>query len=185
MTLPPIQGEQEIFDSENRSSQTKQLYGADVIIVEGILVFYSANLLEQMDMKVFVDSDSDTRLCRRSTSLLFIHTVKRDVAERGRDVEGILNQYFKFVKPAFEEYIQPSMKHADLIVPRGVENTGSFLPLSSLSGDQSDCQSRSRHSSSSRSKNHLGHKTFDVHSQQRSHLTTNSSNECAFDDLTK
>lgn len=65
-------------------------------------------------MKVFVDSDSDTRLCRR---------IKRDVAERGRDVEGILNQYFKFVKPAFEEYIQPSMKHADLIVPRGVENT--------------------------------------------------------------
>ena len=63
-----------------------------------------------MDMKVFVDTDSDIRLARR---------VKRDIAERGREIEGVLKQYNKFVKPAFDHYIAPTMSCADIIVPRG------------------------------------------------------------------
>lgn len=63
-----------------------------------------------MDMKVFVDTDSDIRLVRR---------LQRDIMERGRDIESVLQQYEKYVKPAFDYYIAPSMVHADLIVPRG------------------------------------------------------------------
>ena len=63
-----------------------------------------------MDMKIFVDTDSDIRLARR---------LKRDIMERARDIEGVLHQYNKFVKPAFEHYIEPTMSHADIIVPRG------------------------------------------------------------------
>ena len=66
-----------------------------------------------MDMKIFVDTDSDIRLARR---------LKRDIAERGRDVQGVLHQYAKFVKPSFEHYIEPSMRSADIIVPMGGEN---------------------------------------------------------------
>lgn len=66
-----------------------------------------------MDMKIFVDTDSDVRLARR---------MKRDISERGRDLEGVLKQYNKFVKPAFEHYIAPTMTYADIIVPRGGEN---------------------------------------------------------------
>jgi len=67
-----------------------------------------------MDMKIFVDTDSDIRLARR---------MKRDISERGREVEGVLKQYNTFVKPAFEHYIAPTMSCADIIVPRGGENT--------------------------------------------------------------
>lgn len=66
-----------------------------------------------MDIKVFVDTDSDVRLARR---------LRRDIAERGRDPQGVLKQYMKFVKPSFEHYIEPSMRSADIIVPRGGEN---------------------------------------------------------------
>lgn len=70
-------------------------------------------LLQLMDLKVFVDTDSDIRLARR---------LKRDISERGRDLEGVLKQYSKFVKPSFEHYIEPTMTYADIIVPRGGEN---------------------------------------------------------------
>ena len=63
-----------------------------------------------MDMKVFVETDSDIRLARR---------LQRDITERGRDIEGVLKQYNKFVKPSFEHYIEPTTKSADIIVPRG------------------------------------------------------------------
>ena len=89
------------------------MYGANVIICEGILVFANKQLVDMMDMKVFIDTDSDIRLARR---------LKRDITERGRDLEGVIKQYNKFVKPMFDLYIQPSMAHADIIVPRGGEN---------------------------------------------------------------
>eukprot|EP01118_Nematostelium_gracile_P008637 TRINITY_DN2865_c0_g1_i1.p1 TRINITY_DN2865_c0_g1~~TRINITY_DN2865_c0_g1_i1.p1 ORF type:complete len:470 (+),score=123.85 TRINITY_DN2865_c0_g1_i1:40-1449(+) len=101
------------FSTHSRSATVKTIYGGDVIILEGILIFHSEKLRDHMDMKIFVDEDSDIRLARR---------IKRDVAERGRDVGGIINQYLRFVKPAFDDYIRPTMKYADLIIPRGVEN---------------------------------------------------------------
>ena len=101
------------FVTHKRENTTKTIYGANVIIFEGIMAFYNKRVLDMLDMKVFVDTDSDVRLARR---------LSRDVKERGRSVDGVIQQYDRFVKPAFDHYIQPSMVHADIIVPRGGEN---------------------------------------------------------------
>jgi len=101
------------FVTHSREKRTKIMYGANVIICEGILLFSHTKLLEMLDMKIFIDTDSDVRLSRR---------LRRDITERGRELEGVLKQYNKFVKPAFDHHIAPSMIHADLIVPRGGEN---------------------------------------------------------------
>eukprot|EP01089_Gocevia_fonbrunei_P012007 TRINITY_DN271_c0_g1_i1.p1 TRINITY_DN271_c0_g1~~TRINITY_DN271_c0_g1_i1.p1 ORF type:complete len:240 (+),score=51.46 TRINITY_DN271_c0_g1_i1:147-866(+) len=95
------------------NSHASTVYGADVVIFEGILVFTNKELRNCMDMKIFVDADPDTRLARR---------VVRDINHRGRDVMGVIRQYEKFVKPAFEEYILPSKRYADVIIPRGADN---------------------------------------------------------------
>eukprot|EP01108_Squamamoeba_japonica_P006505 TRINITY_DN5309_c0_g1_i1.p2 TRINITY_DN5309_c0_g1~~TRINITY_DN5309_c0_g1_i1.p2 ORF type:complete len:467 (+),score=223.07 TRINITY_DN5309_c0_g1_i1:112-1512(+) len=89
------------------------VYGADVIIVEGIMALYDPGVRADLDMRIFVDTDSDLRLCRR---------LRRDIAERGRDVAGVLAQYERFVKPAFDEFVQPTKQFADIVVPRGAEN---------------------------------------------------------------
>jgi len=90
------------------------IYPSDVVLVEGILVFYHPNIRDMFHMKVFVDTDADTRLARR---------VLRDIEERDRDLETVLHQYTTLVKPAFEEFCIPTKKYADVIVPRGAENT--------------------------------------------------------------
>uniref|UniRef100_A0A673MFV4 uridine/cytidine kinase n=1 Tax=Sinocyclocheilus rhinocerous TaxID=307959 RepID=A0A673MFV4_9TELE len=95
------------------SSLQKTVYGANVVIFEGILAFANKELLKLLDMKVFVDTDSDIRLVRR---------LKRDITNRGRDIAGVIKQYNKFVKPAFEQYIEPTVQVADIVVPRGGEN---------------------------------------------------------------
>lgn len=86
---------------------------ADVIIVEGILIFYDARIRNTFAMKLFVDADADIRLARR---------VRRDTIERKRPLSVVLNQYTKKVKPAFEEFCLPTKKWADVIIPRGGEN---------------------------------------------------------------
>uniref|UniRef100_A0A8R1TTV8 Uridine kinase n=1 Tax=Onchocerca volvulus TaxID=6282 RepID=A0A8R1TTV8_ONCVO len=101
------------FTTHRRDKQPKLMYGADVLIFEGILAFHNEDLVDLMDMKVFVDTDPDTRLARR---------LERDIQDRGRDLEGVLTQYLRFVKPAFDTFIAPGMKIADIIVPRGGEN---------------------------------------------------------------
>jgi len=90
------------------------IYPSDVVLVEGILVFYYPALRTMFNMKLFVDTDADSRLARR---------VLRDIEERGRDLEHVLHQYTTLVKPAFEEFCLPTKKYADVIVPRGAENT--------------------------------------------------------------
>ncbi|XP_006922051.1 uridine-cytidine kinase-like 1 isoform X2 [Pteropus alecto] len=102
------------FTTHSRKKDWKTLYGANVIIFEGIMAFADKTLLELLDMKIFVDTDSDIRLVRR---------LRRDISERGRDIAGVIKQYNKFVKPAFEQYIQPTMRLADIVVPRGSGNT--------------------------------------------------------------
>lgn len=84
-----------------------------VVFFEGILALHSPRLRELMDLKIFVDADADVRLARR---------IRRDVAERGRDVDGVLRAYETFVKPAFDEYVMPTKRHADVVVPRGAES---------------------------------------------------------------
>ncbi|XP_046994792.1 uridine-cytidine kinase-like 1 isoform X1 [Schistocerca americana] len=101
------------FVTHSRENRTKTMYGANVIIFEGILTFYNAEVLKLLDMKIFVDTDADVRLARR---------LRRDISQRGRDLEGVLKQYCNLVQPAFFHYIAPSMVHADIIVPRGGDN---------------------------------------------------------------
>ncbi|XP_028858693.1 uridine-cytidine kinase-like 1 isoform X1 [Denticeps clupeoides] len=101
------------FTTHSRRKEWKTVYGANVVIFEGILAFANKELLKLLDMKVFVDTDSDIRLVRR---------LKRDITERGRDIGGVIKQYNKFVKPAFEQYIEPTVQVADIVVPRGGEN---------------------------------------------------------------
>uniref|UniRef100_A0A8C5J5Y2 uridine/cytidine kinase n=1 Tax=Junco hyemalis TaxID=40217 RepID=A0A8C5J5Y2_JUNHY len=102
------------FTTHSRRREWKTVYGANVIVFEGILAFANKELLKLLDMKVFVDTDSDIRLVRR---------LQRDIMERGRDVAGVIKQYNKFVKPAFEQYIEPTVQVADIVVPRGGENS--------------------------------------------------------------
>uniref|UniRef100_A0A3Q3XPT5 Uridine-cytidine kinase n=1 Tax=Mola mola TaxID=94237 RepID=A0A3Q3XPT5_MOLML len=101
------------FATHGREKDWKTVYGASVIIFEGIMAFTDKKLLQLLDMKIFVDTDSDIRLVRR---------LRRDITERGRDIEGVIKQYNKFVKPAFEQYIEPTMRLADIVVPRGGGN---------------------------------------------------------------
>nr|CAD7432767.1 unnamed protein product [Timema monikensis] len=106
-----------VYDYVTNSRVDNQLitiYPADVVLLEGILVFYFPEIRELFHMKLFVDTDSDTRLARR---------VPRDIKNRGRDLDQVLNQYMNFVKPAFEEFCSPTKKYADVIIPRGADNT--------------------------------------------------------------
>ncbi|KAK7291559.1 hypothetical protein RIF29_06800 [Crotalaria pallida] len=95
------------------SDRSKQVNASEVIIVEGILVFHEQRVRDMMNMKIFVDADPDVRLARR---------IRRDTVERSRDVHSVLEQYAKFVKPAFDSFILPSKKYADIIIPRGGDN---------------------------------------------------------------
>lgn len=101
------------YTIHNRSSETLHIVPKTVIILEGILILEPKELRDLMDIKVFVDEDADERLMRR---------IKRDIVERARSVESVLTQYAETVKPMHEQFVEPSKKHADLIIPRGGEN---------------------------------------------------------------
>lgn len=101
------------YTIHNRSNETVRIEPKPVIIVEGILIFADEALRELMDIRIFVDTDSDVRLCRR---------IKRDVNKRGRTLESVLLQYQQTVKPMHEKYVEPSKKFANLVVPEGGKN---------------------------------------------------------------
>ena len=101
------------FTVHNRSDQVIHLVPKSVIMVEGILIFENKALRDLMDIKIFVDTDADIRLCRR---------IKRDVNKRGRSMESVLLQYQATVKPMHEQYVEPSKKFADLVVLEGGKN---------------------------------------------------------------
>jgi uridine kinase len=98
------------FSSHLRASDTVLVEPAPVVVVEGILVLAEAGLRSELDLKIFVDTDPDVRLARR---------LERDIQERGRTVESVIAQYFATVRPMHLEFVQPSMRHADLIIPEG------------------------------------------------------------------
>ncbi len=98
------------FARHLRSPETVRLGPAQVVIVEGILVLADPELRSELDLKLFVDTDPDLRLARR---------IERDITERGRTVESVIEQYFATVRPMHLEYVQPSMRYADLIIPEG------------------------------------------------------------------
>jgi uridine kinase len=98
------------FARHLRSSETTPIAPARVVIVEGILVLSDAQLRSELDLKIYVDTDPDLRLARR---------LERDIAERGRSVESVIDQYFATVRPMHLEFVEPSRRYADLIIPEG------------------------------------------------------------------
>jgi uridine kinase len=93
-----------------RSGDVRVVKPAQIVVVEGILVLWEPTLRDRFDLKVFVDTDADVRLIRR---------LRRDVAERGRTTESVIEQYLATVRPAHEQFIEPSKRYADVIVPQG------------------------------------------------------------------
>ena len=102
------------FTRHARLSETETFHPRRALIVEGILVFTDAALRDLMDIKVFVDTDSDTRFIRR---------LQRDVAQRGRTMDSVIDQYQNTVKPMHLEFVEPSKRYADVIIPLGGHNT--------------------------------------------------------------
>ena len=101
------------YTQHTRAEEVVEVQPKKVIILEGILILEDPRLRDLMDIKVFVDTDADERLMRR---------ILRDTQERGRTVESVLNQYVTTVKPMHEQFVEPSKKYADIIIPRGGEN---------------------------------------------------------------
>ncbi|OFT93282.1 MULTISPECIES: uridine kinase [Brevibacterium] len=101
------------FAEHNRAAETVRVEPSPVLVVEGILLFALPELTEQLDLKLFVDTDADVRILRR---------IQRDVVERGRSLASVEEQYLKTVKPMHELYVDPSKRSADLIIPEGGRN---------------------------------------------------------------
>ncbi|WP_262316314.1 uridine kinase [Lacticaseibacillus parakribbianus] len=102
------------YADHNRSTQVVHVEPKDVIIVEGILILADEELRNLMDIKVYVDTDDDIRIIRR---------IRRDMKERGRDLDDIIRQYLKTVKPSYHQFIEPTKRYADIIVPEGGSNS--------------------------------------------------------------
>lgn len=107
--------EKPVYDYEihNRKEETILVEPREIIIVEGILVFYDERLREKLDIKIYVDTDSDIRLLRR---------IVRDMNDRGRTLESVISQYINTVRPAHEQFIEPTKKYSDIIIPEGGHN---------------------------------------------------------------
>ena len=111
------------FEQHTRKEETITATPSEVILIDGILIFSEPDLLELMDVKIFVDTDDDVRLLRR---------LKRDIQDRGRSVDGVLAQYEKFVRPMHLEFVEPSKRYADVIIPRGGKNKVALEMVSAL-----------------------------------------------------
>ncbi len=109
------------FKTNSRLNETRTVEPKPIVIVEGILIFAEPRLLEQMDIKVFVDTPDDIRFIRR---------LRRDLAERGRTVESVIEQYIGTVRPMHMQFVEPSKRHADVIIPEGGHNLVSIDLLS-------------------------------------------------------
>lgn len=101
------------YTIHDRSDKVIEVKPARVVIVEGILIFQSRELCRQMDIKIYVDTDADVRILRR---------IVRDVRDRGRSLESVVNQYLSTVKPMHEQFVEPSKRNADIIIPEGGRN---------------------------------------------------------------
>ncbi|WP_058366559.1 uridine kinase [Haloparvum sedimenti] len=98
------------FEVHNRKPDRVTVEPTDVIVLEGILALYDEAVNDMLDLRLYVETDADVRILRR---------IQRDVVERGRDLEGVIDQYLSTVKPMHEQFIEPTKKHADLIIPEG------------------------------------------------------------------
>ena len=101
------------FSLHNRKKEKEIVYPKPIIILEGILIFSEVNLIDIMDIRVFVDTDADVRIIRR---------IKRDMHERGRSLDSVIDQYMATVRPSHLQFVEPSKRYADIIIPEGGEN---------------------------------------------------------------
>jgi uridine kinase len=102
------------FTRHTRAAETVRVEPRDVVLVDGILLFADATLREMFDLKIFVDTEADVRFIRR---------LKRDLTERGRSLDSVVDQYLKTVRPMHFEFVEPTKRYADIILPRGGTNT--------------------------------------------------------------
>ena len=114
--------EQPIYDyiTSSRQAETVHVDPREIIIVEGIMALHDPILRQQMDLKIFVDADADDRLIR---------VAQRDIVERGRTVEAVMDRYQKVLKPMHEQFIEPCKRHADVIIPQGGHNAAAINML--------------------------------------------------------
>ncbi|MBY0243065.1 MAG: uridine kinase [Burkholderiaceae bacterium] len=98
------------FTIDNRSTKTIHVKPAPVIVIEGLFALFDPNLRKQMSLKIFVDTASDVRFIRR---------LQRDISERGRSMESVIGQYMETVRPMYKQFIEPTRRHADVILPHG------------------------------------------------------------------
>ncbi|TYP92717.1 uridine kinase [Fodinibius salinus] len=115
------------FTKHIRKEETKLAKPKKIILIDGILIFSEQNLREQMDIKLYVDTDDDIRLLRR---------IQRDIVERDRKLENVLTQYEKFVRPMHLEFVEPSKRYADIIIPRGGKNEVALEMVNALIQDR-------------------------------------------------
>ncbi|TYL40069.1 uridine kinase [Natronococcus pandeyae] len=106
----PIEMPQYDFEIHNRKDERVRVEPSDVIVLEGIFSLFDDQILEMLDLKVYVMTDADVRILRR---------IERDVVDRGRDLEGVIEQYLETVKPMHEQFVSPTKKNADVIIPEG------------------------------------------------------------------
>jgi uridine kinase len=111
------------FTIHNRKDERVSVEPTDILIVEGILSLFEERLRELYDLCVYVQTDADVRILRR---------IQRDVIERGRDLEGVMNQYLSTVKPMHEQFIAPTKKHADIIIPEGLNRSAVDLLIKKI-----------------------------------------------------
>ena len=109
----PIEMPQYDFAVHNRTDETVRIEPAEVIVVEGIFALYDDRVVDMQDLRLYVQTDADVRILRR---------IRRDVIERGRDLSGVIDQYLSTVKPMHEQFVAPTRKRADLIVPEGANS---------------------------------------------------------------
>ncbi|ERH03521.1 MAG: uridine kinase [Halorubrum sp. J07HR59] len=101
------------FEIHNRRPEPERVEPSDVIVLEGILALYDDQINEMLDLRLFVETDADVRILRR---------IQRDVIDRGRNLESVMDQYLSTVKPMHEQFIEPTKRHADLIIPEGANS---------------------------------------------------------------
>lgn len=115
------------FNNHVRMEKALKVTPKKIILVDGILIFYEKELRKQMDIKLFVDTDDDIRLLRR---------LRRDITERGRSIEGVLDQYETFVRPMHLEFVEPTKRYADIIIPHGGQNQVALRMVNALIYDR-------------------------------------------------
>jgi uridine kinase len=111
------------FKTHTRSNRIEIIEPRQVVIVEGILIFAETRVLDLLDVRVFVDTPDDIRFIRR---------LQRDIKERGRTVESVIGQYYRTVRPMHHEFVEPSKRYADIIIPEGAQTGVSLEFLCSL-----------------------------------------------------